>query len=106
MHYSLPANVVSLSNVYCREPPPARHRHADAGRSSRVLRGIRRLHLEDEIDSSLLDDLASGDLSPGAFLHGRASFELTTELCERLAPHASFSHFFWLNSAMHICLRP
>ncbi len=80
MHYSLPANVVSLSNVYCREPPPARHRHADAGRSSRVLRGIRRLHLEDEIDSSLLDDLASGDLSPGAFLHGRASFELTTEL--------------------------
>jgi len=103
MHYSLPANVVSLSNLYCREPP-ARYRHADARQSSRVLRGIRRLHLEDEIDSSLLDDLASGDLSPGAFLHGRASFELTTELCERLAPDASFIDFFWHSRSMHLPL--
>ena len=103
MHYSLPANVVSLSNLYCREPP-ARYRHADARQSSRVLRGIRRLHLGDEIDSSLLDDLASGDLSPGAFLHGRASFELTTELCERLAPNASFVDFFWHSRSMHLPL--
>src|SRR3989442_8881084 len=79
MRYSLPANVVSLSNLYCREPPPARHRNADARRSSRVPRGTRRLHLEDEIDSSLLDDLASGDLSACALLHGRASFELPTQ---------------------------
>ena len=104
MRYSLPANVVSLSNLYCREPPPARHRNADGRRSSRVLRGIRRLHLEDEIDSSLLDDLASGDLSPGAFLHGRASFELTTELYERLAPSASFIDFFWHSRSMHLPL--
>ena len=110
MRYSLPANVVSLSNLYCREPPVLRRhadaprRHADAGRSSRVLRGIRRLHLEEEIDSSLLDDLASGDLSPGAFLHGRASFEVTTELCERLAPDASFIDFFWHSRSMHLPL--
>jgi len=104
MRYSLPANVVSLSNLYCREPPPARQRHVDARRSSRVLRGIRRLHLEDEIDSPLLDDLASGDLSPGAFLHGRASFELTTELYERLAPNAAFIDFFWHSRSMHLPL--
>ncbi|HYQ88245.1 MAG TPA: GT4 family glycosyltransferase PelF, partial [Candidatus Binatia bacterium] len=104
MVYSLPANVVSLSNLYCREPPARRPRHADDGRSSRVLRGIRRLHLDDEIDSSLLDDLASGDLSPGAFLHGRASFQLTTDLCQRLAPDASFIDFFWHSRSMHLPL--
>jgi len=117
MRYSLPANVVSLSNLYCREPPvrrrhadarhrhvDARHRHVDARRSSRVLRGIRRLHLEDEIDASLLDDLASGDLSADAFLHGRASFELTTELYERLAPNAAFIDFFWHSRSMHLPL--
>ncbi len=116
--YSLPANVVTLTDLYCREPlvrgrdlaalqrvaRAERHRHADARRPSRVLHGIRRLHLEDEADSSLLDDLASGDLSVGAFLHGRASFELTTELCERLAPDASFLDFFWHFRSMHLPL--
>jgi len=117
-HYSPPANVVTFSDLYCREPlargsdvaaleRAARaegRRHADARRSSRVLHGIRRLHLEDQVDSSLLDDLASGDLSVGAFLHGRASFELTTELCERLAPEASFLDFFWHFRSMHLPL--
>ena len=116
--YSLPRNVVALSDLYCREPLPrgrdasafqraARaeyHRHADARRFSRVLNGIRRLHLEDQVDASLLDDLASGDLSVGAFLHGRESFELTTELCERLAPDASFLDFFWHFRSMHLPL--
>src|SRR5258705_3535719 len=102
-HYSPPANVVSLSDLYCREPLARgsdavalqraalaeRDRHAHVRRSSRVLRAIRRLHLEDRIDSSLIDDFASGDLPVGAFLHGRASFELTIELYERLAPGAS-----------------
>ncbi|TMQ56947.1 MAG: DUF3492 domain-containing protein [Candidatus Eisenbacteria bacterium] len=116
--YSLPANVVTFSDMYCREPlargrdvavlqrvaHAERSRHADARRSSRVLNGIRRLHLEDQVDSSLLDDLASGDLSVGAFLHGRASFELTTELCERLAPDASFLDFFWHFRSMNLPL--
>jgi polysaccharide biosynthesis protein PelF len=116
--YALPANVVRLTDLYCREPlvrgrdPAApqraaraeRHRYADPRRTSRVLHGIRRLHLEDQVDASLLDDLASGDLSAGAFLHGRASFELTTELCERLAPDASFLDFFWHFRSMHLPL--
>jgi len=116
--YSLPRNVVALSDLYCREPLPrgrdasafqraARaeyHRHADARRFSRVLNGIRRLHLEDQVDASLLDDLASGDLSDGAFLHGRASFNLMTELSERLAPEASFLDFFWHFRSMHLPL--
>jgi glycosyltransferase involved in cell wall biosynthesis len=107
--YALPPNVVSLSDLYCREPlvgdhdPAAqaraaraeRRRHRNARRASRVLRGMRRLHLEDRFDASVLDDLASGDLSVGACLHGRASFELTVELYERLAPDASFLDFFW-----------
>ena len=117
-HYSLPANVVNFSDLYCREPlvrsrqaaalqrtaRAERHRHAHARQPSRVLRGIRRLHLEDAVDSSLLDDLASGDLSVGAFLHGRASFELTAELCERVAPGASFLDFFWHFRSMYLPL--
>jgi glycosyltransferase involved in cell wall biosynthesis len=62
------------------------------------------LHLEDEVDSRLFDDLASGDLSVGALLHGRASFELTEELYERLAPGASFLSFFWHFRSMHLPL--
>jgi glycosyltransferase involved in cell wall biosynthesis len=116
--YALPANVASFTDLYCREPlahgPDAaalervaraeRLRHADTGQGSRVLRGIRRLHLEDQVDSSLLDDFASGDLSVGAFLHGQATFELTMELYERLAPGASFLDFFWHFRSMHLPL--
>jgi glycosyltransferase involved in cell wall biosynthesis len=116
--YSPPANVVALSDLYCREPlvrgsdadarrraaHAERHRHARARRSSRVLDGIRRLHVEDDVDASLLDDLASGDLSVGAFLHGRATYEVMTELCDRLAPGASFLDFFWHFRAMHLPL--
>jgi len=116
--YTLPANVVSLTDLYCREPlargPDAaalervargeRRRHAGTRRPSRVLRGIRRLHLEDWVDSSLLDDLGGQDLSVGAFLHGRASFELTQELCEELAPDASFLDFFWHFRSMNLPL--
>jgi glycosyltransferase involved in cell wall biosynthesis len=117
-HYSPPANVVSLSDLYCREPLARgsdaaalqraalaeRQRHADARRSSRVLLAIRRLHLSDQVDSSLIADFASGDLSVGAFLHGRASFELTLELYERLAPGASLLDFFWHFRSMHLPL--
>jgi polysaccharide biosynthesis protein PelF len=116
--YALPANVVGLSDLYCREPPArgrnaaarlraARaelRRHADARRPSRVLDGIRRLHLDDPFDPSLLEDLASGDLSVSAFLHGSASFELTTELYERLVPGGSFLDFFWHFRSMHLPL--
>jgi len=116
--YSLPANVVGLSDLYCREPLERgrdaaareraarveRRRHTDSRRPARVLRGIRRIHLEDQVDPSLLDDLASGDLSVGAFLHGRASFELTEELCDRLAPEASFLDFFWHFRSMNLPL--
>lgn len=113
--YSLAPNVVALSHLYCREPlargqdaaareraaRAERRRHAGDAGSSRVLHAIRRLHLDDKIDSQLLDDLASGDLSVGAFLHGRATFELTQELYERLAPDASFLDFFWHFRSMH-----
>jgi polysaccharide biosynthesis protein PelF len=116
--YSPPPNVVTFTDLYCREPLDPngdvaaleraargeRDRNADARRASRVLRGIRRLHLEAEVDASLIDDLASGDLSVGAFLHGRASFDLMIELCERLAPDASFLDFFWHFRSMHLPL--
>ena len=116
--YSPPANVVALSDLYCREPlargrdaaalervARAEHyRHAESRRPSRVLNAIRRLHLEDRADPSLLDDLAACDLSVGAFLHGGASFDLTVELYERLAPDASFLSFFWHFRSMHLPL--
>ena len=117
-NYTLPPNVVALSDLYCREPPARgdaadalqraaraqRRRYAHTRRPSRVLRGIRRLHLEDDPDSSVLDDLAGSDLPVGAFLHGQAGFELTTELCERLAPGASLLDFFWHFRSMHLPL--
>ena len=116
--YALPTNVVSLSDLYCREPRARgrdaaalrraardeRNHHADPRRPSRVLHGLRRLHLEDRTDPSLFDDLASGDLSVAAFLHGRPSFDLTTELCEQLAPGASFLDVFWHLRSMHLPL--
>lgn len=117
-HYAPPANVVSLTDLYCREPlsrdsdvavhqraaRTERRRHAGPRTPSRLLRGIRRLHLEETIDPGLLDDLASGDLTAGAFLHGRSSLELTEELCGRLAPDASFLDFFWHFRSMHLPL--
>jgi len=113
--YALPPNVVSLCDLYCRESTARgaeaaarlrsalaeRHRYASARRCSRVLRGIRRLHLEDTVDASLLDDLAAGDLPVGEFLHGRASLELALELYERLAPGTALVDFFWHFRSMH-----
>jgi glycosyltransferase involved in cell wall biosynthesis len=49
-----------------------------------------------------LDDLAARDLTPGAFLHGRATFDVMTELYERLAPGASFLDFYWHCRSMHL----
>jgi polysaccharide biosynthesis protein PelF len=117
-HYALPANVDSLLDLYCREPlskcsDPAPlwraaraeyRRQGAVSRPCRVLAALRRLHLETEVDPDLLDDLASGDLSVGSFLHGRASLDLTMELCERLAPEASFLDFFWHFRSMHLPL--
>ena len=116
--YSLPSNVLGLSDLYCREPVARgpevaaleraarieRRRHADARRGSRVLRGLRGLHLGSADDAALLDDLTSGDLTVGALLHGRASFDLTMELYERLAPGTSFLDFFWHARSMHLPL--
>jgi len=116
--YPIPANVVAFSDLYCREPladgsdlahvqrvaHAERHRHEAAPRSSRVLNGIRRLHLDERVGVPQLEDLAGGDLSVAAFLHGRASFELTAELCARLAPEASFLDFFWHFRSMHLPL--
>ena len=116
--YALPDNVVGLRDLYCREPPPRgrtavglqraiqaeRRRLADPRRSSRVLDAFRRMHLEERADPKLLVDLATGDLSVGALLHGRASFDLTVELYERLAPEASFLDFFWHLRSMYLPL--
>ena len=116
--YAPPDNLVAFADVFCREPLVRgtdvaalqraayveRHRHARSSQPLRVLRALGRLHLEDRVDSSLLDDLAARDLSVAAFLHGRASFELTIELYERLAPEASFLDFFWHFRSMHLPL--
>ena len=116
--YALPDNVAALSDLYCREALPRGHdeaalhraaraehrRHAGGGSSSRVLGAFRRLHTEEQVDASLLADLASGDLPVGAFLHGRPSFDMTVDLCERLAPEASFLDFFWHFRSMHLPL--
>jgi len=116
--YPLPPNVTALVDLHCRDPRAdaddraalrraaraARRRHDGAARPSRVLAALRRLLLEEQVDASLLDDLASGDLPVAEFLHGRSSFALTLETCDRLAPEASFLHYFWHFRSMHLPL--
>jgi polysaccharide biosynthesis protein PelF len=117
--FALPPNVIGLENVYCQDAPPTplngperalldrdirRCRRRDARRTtpSRLLRGLRRLHLEDGVDDELLADLASGDLSVAELLYGHESFALVEELAERLAPHTPFADLFWQCRAMNI----
>jgi len=115
--YRLPGNVVYLRDLYCRAGVPpggtstvvrhahaARARHREAGRGSRLLGAFGRLQLDPVVDRALLDDLASGDLSVAALLHGRAAFELTQALYHQLAPDASFLDFFWHVRSMYLPL--
>ncbi|KAB2902150.1 MAG: DUF3492 domain-containing protein [Kofleriaceae bacterium] len=112
--YTIPSNVTTLAEVYCRGAVQAGKklaRHIDAPRfprgrkPSRMLRAIRRIHVDDVVDDELLADLASGDLSMGEFLHGDATFALLRdELYDRVSPSGPFMDFFWHFRAMHIPL--
>lgn len=112
--YTIPSNVSTLAEVYCRGAVPTGKklaRHIEAPRigrrkkPSRMLRAIRRIHLDDTVDDELISDLASGDLSMSELLHGEATFELLRhELYERVSPGGAFMDFFWHFRAMHIPL--
>lgn len=113
--FEIPANVIELEEVYCRgaagtgpkraAAAPPRLGRARRGQPSRVLRGIRRLHLEDEVDDEMLADLSAGDLTLTELLHGEEAFELLRrELYPRLSPSAPFMDFFWHFRGMHIPL--
>ncbi len=83
--YALPENVVYLDDLYCREvvsgsseramstASDARVRDDDVVGRSLLLRGLRRLQLDSDIDAQLLDDLGAGDLSVAELLRGSAS---------------------------------
>ncbi|HUQ05136.1 MAG TPA: GT4 family glycosyltransferase PelF [Kofleriaceae bacterium] len=113
--YTIPSNVSTLAEVHCRGAVPTGPqkpgRRIDAPRvarnkaPSRMLRAIRRMHVDDVVDDEMLTDLASGDLSMNEFLHGDATFELLrNELYERVSPQGPFMDFFWHFRAMHIPL--
>ncbi len=73
---------------------------------SRVLAGLRRMHLDGDGDSeaqqSILDDLATDDLTLDELLYGRASFDLLTDLSDRAAAEAPFLDLFWHFRAIHV----
>ena len=129
--YQLPSNVVALHRVFCQEaaPPPldgrARAELREQIRSlraavdarpkvSRVLEGFRRLHVEEPaavergpdahagVAGRILGDLAANDLTLPELLHARASFDLLTEIAERVAPDAPFLDLFWHYRAIHV----
>jgi glycosyltransferase involved in cell wall biosynthesis len=117
--YKLPDNVTGLHRVFCQElaPPPADaaaraalveqirtlRRTVDARtQPSRVLSALRRLHLDEEAGPEVLADLAANDLTLPELLHSRASFDLLTEISERLAPDAPFLDLFWHFRAIHV----
>lgn len=121
--YQLPENVIGLHRVFCQETakPPLdgderaslreeirRLRSAVDARTapSRVLEGLRRLHLEEDADPdvwrAILADLATADLGLPEFLYGRASFDLLTALAEQIAAEAPFLDLFWHYRAIHV----
>lgn len=110
--YVIPKNVVGLTEVYCRggeadtprrrrpTPPPRRARPA----RSRVLEALRRMHLDDQVDDRLLEDLSAGDLKLADLLHGSEAFQLCRELYDAIGAGAPFMDFFWHFRAMHVPL--
>ncbi len=124
LRFELPKNVVALHRVYCQAaaPPPL----DGAGRAdlreqirelretvdarsapSRVLAGLRRLHVEgpgagDAAYEEMLSDLATNDLTLPELLHARASFDLLTAIADRVAPDAPFLDLFWHYRAIHV----
>ncbi|HSY39836.1 MAG TPA: GT4 family glycosyltransferase PelF [Polyangia bacterium] len=121
--FQLPDNVVGLHRVFCQEtarPPLDGAARADLreqirslrttvdtrAQPSRVLAGLRRMHLDGEGDSeaqqSILDDLATNDLALDELLYGRASFDLLTQLSDRAAAEAPFLDLFWHFRAIHV----
>jgi polysaccharide biosynthesis protein PelF len=109
--FDMPPSVVGLTQVFCMAAPggvgraPAARPARSAGPPSRVIRALRRLHLEDAVDDQLVADLASADLSVADFLHGTQAFDLIhDDLYPQLAPDTSFTDFFWHMRAMHVPL--
>jgi glycosyltransferase involved in cell wall biosynthesis len=110
--YELPDNIVGLQELYCHaglegapRQPPSRRRRRKLGGAGRVLSALRRIHLGAPIDDGLVEDLASGDLTLEAFLHGAEPFELIRdELYPAIAPGTPFTEFFWHVRAMHVPL--
>ncbi|HEY4393262.1 MAG TPA: GT4 family glycosyltransferase PelF [Polyangia bacterium] len=123
--YQLPDNVIGLHRVFCQEtarPPLDGAARADLREEirtlraaadirtepSRVLAGLRRLHLEGAAEPAsrlgILDDLASNDLPLNEFLYGRASFDLLTVLADRTASETPFLDLFWHYRAIHVPL--
>ncbi len=119
LRFKLPENVVGLEELFCHNAPPTpmdgpqraalerairRFRKKSARRKSpsRLLRALRRIHLEDGVDDDLMEDLASGDLSVSELLYDDASFELVEEMAEKLAPKTPFGDLFWQCRAMNL----
>ncbi|HVZ90000.1 MAG TPA: GT4 family glycosyltransferase PelF [Polyangia bacterium] len=123
--FELPENVVGLHRVFCQES--ARPPLDGAGRAklreeiremraavdsrenrSRVLEGLKRLHLENDSGSqaqlAILADLATNDLGLQELLYGRASFDVLTAIADRLAQDAPFLDLFWHFRAIHVPL--
>jgi polysaccharide biosynthesis protein PelF len=121
--FQLPDNVVGLHRVFCQEtarPPLDGAARADLreqirslrktvdtrAQPSRVLAGLRRMHLDGagdaEAQQGILDDLATNDLELDELLYGRASFDLLTQLSDRAAAEAPFLDLFWHFRAIHV----
>ena len=117
--YKLPGNVTGITNVFCaggtsaaldaggRERLQAEIRSIrkaakQSGGPSRLIAGLRQLHLGGTVDREMIENIASADRDLMALLHGREAFELVCELADTMAPDAPFLDFFWHFRAMHL----
>ncbi len=117
--FKFPPNVTRFQQVFSQDAPAVplegaaraalerniRNFRKLAGRRqapSRLLAGLRRLHLDDTVDDALLADLATRDLTVTELLYSNQSFELVEEVAERVARKSSFMDLFWQMRSMNI----
>ncbi len=109
--YELPANITGFSERYLHDGEVPRDlerrirkvRHAPP-RTSAMLEGIRRLHLDDTIDDALITDLATPDLTVDELLHGDEAFDVIAEVYRVHGGGAPFVDFFWHFRSAHVPL--
>jgi glycosyltransferase involved in cell wall biosynthesis len=114
--YSIPANVVSLTEVFLFEPLPAEELvPAGLGKAARaqIYATLRKFYFAPDTESRIAAfwnavaafdavEAAGSDFTFGNLLHDEEAWGLLTEVCARIAPEESFIDYFWAARFVHL----